>query len=251
MAEEESRGRGAGGERGEAGKVFPASRAVPSLWRHVWYAQGNGLPFLITVWSGMLIPGSSTCCNKRNRQGCQCTTATKGREGRGGMGCRRSFVSPPIAGHGMGRETTDPAWKGRSGRGRRGISFIERNPASLPALPPHPKEKKYNKSLTAPGAGVALRFWGLPPPVLSFPSSRGSSPGPTQPSPSRPPLPLPRRDSTKERGGPAPRHPRAPHYCPRAGPRARLQLGFARRSHDVIRKSNEIMFSNSKNWQAI
>lgn len=176
----------------------------------------------------MLIPGSSTCCNKRNRQGCQCTTTTKGREGRGGMGCGRSCVSspPPIAGHGVGRETTDPAWRegGKGGR-RFGGDFLYREESCIPPSScPDPLEK-YNKSLTHPRGPSGLK-------LLRAPSSRPFPP-PREAAPARPGPALPRRcarsrargkESTKERGaargrgGPrTPRSPGLPHYCPLAG----------------------------------
>lgn len=47
----------------------PSSRAewwtgvVFSLCKQAWHLEGNCLPFLITVWSGMWIPWSSICCN--------------------------------------------------------------------------------------------------------------------------------------------------------------------------------------------
>lgn len=70
-------------------------------------------------------------------------------------------MSPPIPGHGMGRETTDSERKGSVGEGNvegGGISFIGRNPASFPALPLIPKKNRINHSHTTPGARVALSF---------------------------------------------------------------------------------------------
>lgn len=40
--------------------VCAYSLVVCSLQKHAWYLGGNCLPFLITVWSGMWIPWSST-----------------------------------------------------------------------------------------------------------------------------------------------------------------------------------------------
>lgn len=164
---------------------------------------------------------------------------------------REKLCPPPRARCGEGKNRYCGAGRWDLGR----ISFIGRNPASLPIHPSfHNKFKK--KSSPEP--------WGLPgrakPPrgllllrapfTVPFPPHREAAPARRGPSP--PPLPRPPEGKHKGGGtgagpgGPggrpqaAPRTPRCSTIVPSQVPRSRLQLGFARRSHDVIRKSNHV-----------
>lgn len=178
------------------------------------------------------MPGSSTCCNKRNRQGCQRTTTTKGREGRGGMGCGRSFVSPPHAhsrarcGEGNNRSCMERGVGGRREEGDLGWGgdFLYREESRIPPSSSPDPEEKCNKSLTHPRGPSGLKLLSLRAPssrpVLSLPFSPGSSPGPAQP------LPLPAAAAGKaqrsaERDGAG----GTPHYCPLAGSAAAATAG--------------------------
>lgn len=172
----------------------------------------------------MLIPGSSTCCNKRNRQGCKCTTTTKGGEGRGGMGCGRSCACPPSLGTVRGGKQQT-----------RGMDFLYREESCFPPRSsPVPQEivgekkKKINHPHTPRACPAEPDTQSGPQPLCGLPPlpSPGKSPGPARPrrcSRAR------GRESTKERGpvrgggaggggGPrTPRGPGLPHYCPLAG----------------------------------
>lgn len=172
----------------------------------------------------MLIPGSSTCCNKRNRQGCKCTTTTKGGEGRGGMGCGRSCACPPSLGTVRGGKQQT-----------RGMDFLYREESCFPPRSsPVPQEivgkkKKKKKSPPhAPGLPGRVRHPERPPASLRAPSP--SLPGKEpRPGPAPPLLPRPREGKHKGAGtgagrggggggGPrTPRGPGLPHYCPLAG----------------------------------
>lgn len=161
-------------------------------------------------------------------------------------------LSPPPQ---AGRQQTprqEGGWGG--GTGFWGwISFIGRNPASLPVLPPFPKKKKAINKSPPPPRGLAQPSTAPRRP----PASVGSVLPPREEAPARPfpaaaPAPTQRQgegDTLGVWGGPTqPHEPRAPPLLsPRRSRPWRLQLGFARWSHDVIRKSNETVFSNSKN----
>lgn len=133
-----------------------------------------------------------------------------------------------------------------------------------PLFPRCPRRKKKKKSPPDPRGlpGRARHPSGLQllraPGSLSLPFPSPREAAPARPGPSPPLRPLPRPRVGKHKGGgtgavpggarrAAPRGPRSPTIVPSQVPRSRLQLGFARRSPDVIRKSNEIVFSNSKN----
>lgn len=129
----------------------------------------------------------------------------------------------------------------------------------LQSLPIHPSfHNKLKKKIIPRALGLArpsqTPAW---PPASAgslhraLPSSPGSSPGPARPFPAAAPAPAggkaQRRGGTGAGpGGPggrpqaAPRTPRCSTIVPSQVPRSRLQLGFARRSHDVIRKSNHV-----------
>lgn len=199
----------------------------------------------------MLIPGSSTCCNKRNRQACKCTTTTKGG---GGLGCR-SCIPPPRARCKEGKTRS-------CGRRQMGFrrEFLYREESCIPPCSSSvPQEIEINdKSPTCP-RGLSSRcrhpsglhsFCRLPlPPSFPFPPSPLFPRKQSRPFP--PPL-HPREGKHKGAGSgglPGGSHtpPGSPTIVPSQVPLWRLQLGFPWQSHDVIRKSNEIMFSNSKN----
>lgn len=118
---------------------------------------------------------------------------------------------------GEGRKET---WEGD-------ISFIKKNPASLPALPLIPK-KKYNKSLTHPRGTSGLKLLRAPS-SCPFPPPREAAPARPSPSPPLRPLPRPREGKHKgARSGAGPRGPRTPglpHYCPLAGSAAAATAG--------------------------
>lgn len=178
----------------------------------------------------------------------------KRRGGPGWDGVREKLCVSPLPGHGAGRETTDP-----------GDGFPLSGGILLPSplFPRSPRnsggKKKKNKSPPhAPGLPGRVRHPERPPASLRAPSP--SLPGKEpRPGPAPPLLPRPREGKHKGAGTGAGRGggggvahaphaaPGSPTIVPSQVPRWRLQLGFARRSHDVIRKSNEIMFSNSKN----
>lgn len=149
-----------------------------------------------------------------------------------GWGAGEVLCPPPtpIPGHGVGRETTDPAWKGGwGGEGRKEIwggggDFLYREESRIPPSSSPDPEEKCNKSLTHPRGPSGLKLLSLRAPssrpVLSLPFSPGSSPGPAQP------LPLPAAAAGKaqrsaERDGAG----GTPHYCPLAGSAAAATAG--------------------------
>lgn len=153
-------------------------------------------------------------------------------------------------GHGNNRSCMER----RREKGRRrlgGGNFVYQEESRIPpsSSPPIPK-KKYNKSLPYPRGTSGLKLLRAAS-SCPFPPPREAAPGRPSPSPPLRPLPRPREGKHKgARSGAGPgahAPPGSPTIVPSQVPRPRLQLGFARRSHDVIRKSNEIMFSNSKN----
>lgn len=138
--------------------------------------------------------------------------------------CASVCLSPPPR---AGRQQTpwqEGGWGG--GTGFWGwISFIGRNPASLPVLPPFPKKKKAINKSPPPPRGLARPSTAPRRPPASVGSvlpPREEAPARPGPSPPLPPLP----HKGRGRGIPwgcggvphSPTHPGLPYYCPLAGP---------------------------------
>lgn len=149
-------------------------------------------------------------------------------------GVKEKFCAPPIPGHGVGRETADPARKG-VGRGEKGgrrfgRGFLYREEPCVPlSSSPDPQEKNtINHSHPRGPSGLKLL---RAPSSRAFPPSREAAPARPSPSPGPlRPLRLPRPREGKHKGarsgsGPGPTHPRAPHYCPLAGSAAAATAG--------------------------
>lgn len=167
----------------------------------------------------MLIPGSSTCCNERERGGLSVRGAGERQRGMGGE---------PRRAPGRGKAITG----GRGGDGVRG-RFLR---TEEPCLPPHSSPRKTRKINNDNNNKKRTKIHPTPS-GLALPSpTPGRPPASLSASPARPlpaagehkeaPAPHRRGDPSRARPGRAPAPPGSPLLSARTFAHWRLQMGF-------------------------